>query len=52
MVWVMDENGGNQVKIADNAFLPRWSPDSRRLVFTRVDDDDWSYIWLATLEVR
>jgi len=51
-VWVMDENGGNQVKIADNAFLPRWSPDSRRLVFTRVDDDDWSYIWLATLEVR
>ncbi len=32
-LWIMDRDGGNRKKLADNAREPFWSPDSKRLGF-------------------
>ncbi|MFN8574240.1 MAG: hypothetical protein U0132_19475 [Gemmatimonadaceae bacterium] len=34
-VVVMPRQGGDPMAVADHGFLPRWSPDSRQIAFTR-----------------
>jgi Tol biopolymer transport system component len=41
-LYVMAAQGGDQpVKVADNAYSPSWSPDSRRLAFRSINDGKW-----------
>jgi Tol biopolymer transport system component/DNA-binding winged helix-turn-helix (wHTH) protein len=46
-VWIADSDGSNLVRISQQApaMFPRWSPDSRQIVFQRLDEQ--SGLWGA-----
>lgn len=49
-LWVADADGGNARQlVASNAYDPAWSPDGRRIVYTRTSDEDYPYLEIFDL---
>lgn len=49
-VWVMNADGSGQRKIADNGLYPRFSADSRRLLYVTSIDESRSEVWVADVD--
>jgi WD40 repeat protein len=51
-VWIADADGGNLTQISRGiAGYPRWSPDSRQIVYQQVDGDEKS-VYIANVDQR
>jgi eukaryotic-like serine/threonine-protein kinase len=48
-VWVMPALGGAARRVAENAYYPAWSPDSKSLVYQAMREGQWG-LWVSHVE--
>jgi Tol biopolymer transport system component/tRNA A-37 threonylcarbamoyl transferase component Bud32 len=48
-IWVMPALGGAARRLAEDAYYPAWSPDSKQLVYQAMRDGKWG-LWISTVD--